>query len=508
MKIKKIGIVGSGQIGGTLGKLLAKEGYEIFFSSRHPETLQDLVRAIGTMARAGSVAEAIAFGDLIILSLPLKAFLELDQKTKRSLKGKIIIDTSNPYPERDGVIAEEALREPGGTGCFVARLLPGARIIRAFNTVYFKDLGKTINKDGETIGIPIAGDDREGLQAAVELAERAGLAPVIVGNLSASKRFDVGTAVYATSASARTIREKLNLKRGEQKITPHLWFDKEAREAAAFYTSIFRDSEIVHATTLHNTPSGSVDIVTIALSGQQFMLISAGPLFKFTPAVSFQVTSRAKDEVGALWARLSEGGSVLMALGAYPFSEKYGWLRDRYGLSWQVMFTAAGAIRQKITPTLMFAGPQCGRAEEAIEFYVSVFRNAKVGDIRRYGRDEEPDQQGTVKHAAFTLEGQEFAAMDSGRAHHFTFNEAVSFMVSCASQEEIDYYWDKLSAVPAAEQCGWLKDRYGLSWQVVPAVMDEMLQDQDPRKTARVTEAFLKMKKFDLAALKRAYEGG
>jgi predicted 3-demethylubiquinone-9 3-methyltransferase (glyoxalase superfamily)/predicted dinucleotide-binding enzyme len=508
MKIKKIGIVGSGQIGGTLGMQLGKAGYEILYSSRHPETLHDLVKATGPKARAGSVAEAIAFGDVIVLSLPLKAFRELDQKTKQSLKGKIVIDTSNPYPERNGAIAEEALKEPGGTGSFVARLLPGARIIRAFNTVYFKDLGKTVNKDGETIGIPIAGDDREGLQAAVELAEQAGLDPVVVGSLSKSKRFDAGTAVYATSASARKIKEILNLKGGKQKITPHLWFDKEAGEAAAFYTSIFRDSEIVHTTTLHNTPSGSVDIVAIALSGQQFMLISAGPLFKFTPAVSFLVASRAKDEVGALWARLSEGGMALMELGAYPFSEKYGWLQDRYGLSWQVMFMAEREIRQKITPTLMFVGRQCGKAEEAIEFYVSVFRNAKVGDIHRYGRGEEPDREGTVKHAAFTLEGQEFAAMDSAHEHDFTFNEAISFMVSCESQEEIDYYWVRLSAVPEAEQCGWLKDRYGLSWQIVPTVMDEMMRDKDPRKIARVTEAFLKMKKFDIAALKRAYREG
>lgn len=152
-----------------------------------------------------------------------------------------------------------------------------------------------------------------------------------------------------------------------QKITPHLWFDKEAREAAEFYTSVFPESKIKDATTLHNTPSGTVDIITIALLGQDFMLLSAGPLFKF--------------------------------------------------------------------------------------------------------------------------------------------NEAISFIVHCDTQEEIDYYWERLSAVPEAEQCGWLKDKFGLSWQIVPTAMDEMMKDQDQEKLARVTEAFLKMKKFDLAALKRAYEG-
>jgi len=292
-----------------------------------------------------------------------------------------------------------------------------------------------------------------------------------------------------------------------QKITPHLWFDKEAKEAAEFYTSIFKDSKVKSTTTLHNTPSGSVDIVTIELSGQEFTLISAGPLFKFNPAVSFLVACTAKEEVEALWAKLSKGGMALMELGEYPFSEKYGWTQDRYGLSWQVMFMGGRKIKQKITPTLMFVGKQCGKAEEAISFYASVFHNARVGDIVRYGKGQEPDKEGTVVHAAFTLEGQEFAAMDSAREHPFTFNEAISFMVNCGTQAEIDYYWKELSADPKAEQCGWLKDKYSLSWQIVPTALDEMLQDKDQKKLARVTEAFLKMKKFDIDTLKRAYEG-
>src|SRR5437660_5263043 len=290
-----------------------------------------------------------------------------------------------------------------------------------------------------------------------------------------------------------------------QTITPHLWFDKEAKEAAELYTSIFKHSKIKNAATLHNTPSGSVDLLTIELMGQEFRLISAGPLFKFTPAVSFLVACDTKNEVDALWNELSKGGSALMELAEYPFSEKYGWTQDRYGLSWQVMFMGAREIKQKIIPTLMFVGDVCGKAEEAINSYVSVFHNAKVGDIVRYGRGEEPDKEGTVKHASFKLEELQFAAMDSARGHNFTFNEAISFVVHCDTQQEIDYYWEKLSAVRAAEQCGWLKDRYGLSWQIVPTVMDEMLKGKDEKKIARVTEAFLKMKKFDIEALKRAY---
>lgn len=292
-----------------------------------------------------------------------------------------------------------------------------------------------------------------------------------------------------------------------QKITTHLWFDKEAKVAAKFYTSVFKNSKINNTTTLHNTPSGTTDIVTIELMGQEFTFISAGPFFKFNPSVSFLVACKTLGDVDKLWENLSEGGTALMDLGEYPFSERYGWVQDRYGLSWQVMFMGERKTNQNITPTLMFTDKQAGRAEEAINFYTTVFHDSKVGDILRYSKGEEPDIEGTIKHAAFTLEGQEFAAMDSARVHDFAFNEAISFIVHCEMQEEIDYYWAKLSAVPEAEQCGWLKDRYGLSWQIVPTVMKEMLLDKDRERLARVTEAFLKMKKFDIEALKKAYKG-
>jgi predicted 3-demethylubiquinone-9 3-methyltransferase (glyoxalase superfamily) len=292
-----------------------------------------------------------------------------------------------------------------------------------------------------------------------------------------------------------------------QNITNHLWFDKEAKEAAEFYTSIFKDSKIKNTTTLDNTPSGRVDIVTIDLAGEEFTLMSAGPLFKFTPAVSFLVSCNTKQEVEALWEKFSAKGLVLMELGKYPFSEKYGWVQDRYGLSWQLMFSGDPTSEQTITPTLMFVGKQAGKAEDAINSYASVFPNSKVGDIFRYGKGEAPDKEGTIKYAPFTLAGQRFAAMDSARDHNFTFNEAISFVVHCDTQEEIDHYWDRLSAEPKAEQCGWLKDQYGVSWQIVPTVLKEMLKDPDGKKRARVTEAFLKMKKFDIAKLKDAFEG-
>jgi predicted 3-demethylubiquinone-9 3-methyltransferase (glyoxalase superfamily) len=300
-------------------------------------------------------------------------------------------------------------------------------------------------------------------------------------------------------------------------ITPHLWFDKEAKEAASFYASLFPESNISNVTTLHDTPSGDCDVVSFELSGQPFMAISAGPFFKFNPSVSFHFKCGTKDGVDAVWKKLSDGGKARIPLGSYPFSERYGWVEDRYGLSWQLIFVGGSELRQRITPVLMFVGSVCGKTEEAINFYASVFKNSPAGPktgadtkaaiLARYGKGEEPDKEGTVKYASFTLLGQEFGAMDSAREHGFPFNEAISFMVPCETQEEIDYYWGSLSADPKAEQCGWLKDKYGLSWQVTPRIMQELLNGKDREKTARVTQTFLKMKKFDIDALRRAYEG-
>ncbi len=292
-----------------------------------------------------------------------------------------------------------------------------------------------------------------------------------------------------------------------QRITPHLWFDKEAVEAAAFYVSTFPRSKVKHTTVLQNTPSGSVDSVTFELLGQEFQAISAGPLFKFNPSVSFQVTCRTKEEVDELWKKLSPGGQVFMELGAYPFSERYGWLQDKYGLSWQLTYSSRADATQKITPVIMFVGAVCGKAEEAVKFWTSVFPRGKVDTVLHYGQGEEPDKEGALKYAAFSLFSQEFGAMDSAHAHPFAFNEAISFIVNCDTQEEIDHYWEKLSAVPEAEQCGWLKDQYGFSWQVVPVGLEEMLRGGDQERINRVTQAFLVMKKLNIARLQEVYEG-
>lgn len=299
-----------------------------------------------------------------------------------------------------------------------------------------------------------------------------------------------------------------------QKIVPHLWFDKEAKQAAEFYTSVFPNSKITHAGVIHNTPSGDCDIMSFDVMGYSFMAISAGPYFKINPSISLMVNfdpSQDKDaakNIDAIWEKLVDGGKILMPLDKYPFSERYGWIQDKFGLSWQLILTKPeGEERPLIIPSMLFVGDVCGKAKEATDFYLSVFKNAKRGALAAYGETNPSEKPDHLMFTDFMLEGQWFAAMDSGQKHEFAFNEGLSLLVRCKDQVEIDYYWDKLSAVPEAEQCGWLKDQYGVSWQIAPEDMDKYMNEGTPEQVERVTQAFLKMKKFDLATLERAYKG-
>lgn len=289
----------------------------------------------------------------------------------------------------------------------------------------------------------------------------------------------------------------------KQMIIPHFWYDNEAKEAAEFYVSAFgQNSKITDVTTIHDTPSGSADIVSFVILGQEFMAISAGPLFKINPSISFHVKCKTVAEVDEIWEKLSLGGTALMDLGDYPFSKRYGWIQDKFGVSWQVIYTE-GDFEQRITPAFMFTKDVCGKAEEAINYYASIFPDAEAQILARYAPGEEPDEEGTVKYAQFILAGQEFGAMDSAWSHDFTFNEAVSLIINCKDQAEINYFWDMLSAVPEAEQCGWIKDKYGISWQIIPEIMGELMS-KDPEKT---TPVMLKMKKIIIEDLIQAGEG-
>ncbi len=300
-----------------------------------------------------------------------------------------------------------------------------------------------------------------------------------------------------------------------QKIIPHLWFDKEAKEAAEFYVKAFGNgSRIKSAKVLKDTPSGDCDIMSFELCGFSIMSISAGPAFKLNPAISFMVNfdpsqdPQAREHLDALWSALSDGGEALMPLDTYPFSERYGWIKDKFGLTWQLILTnPAGEPRPFIIPSMLFVNESYGKAEAALDFYLSVFKDARKGSVTRYPAGMEPNKEGTLMFGDFQLENQWFAAMDGGGKHDFAFNEAFSFLVKCEDQAEIDYYWEKLSAVPEAEQCGWLKDKFGVSWQITPVAMDEMMNSGDQAKIDRVTKEFLQMKKFDLAKLLEAAEG-
>jgi predicted 3-demethylubiquinone-9 3-methyltransferase (glyoxalase superfamily) len=299
-----------------------------------------------------------------------------------------------------------------------------------------------------------------------------------------------------------------------QKIVPHLWFDNQAKEAAEFYVSAFgKNSKITGITTLHDTPSGDVDSVDFELLGYSFMAISAGPMFTLNPSISFFVNfdpsrdKQAHQNLDVLWEKLSAGGTELMPLQEYPFSKRYGWIQDKFGLSWQLILTdPEEEPRPDIIPSMLFVGDVCGKAEEAADFYLSVFNNSRRGEIARYPAGMEPDKEGTIMFTDFILEGEWFAAMDSAQDHAFQFNEAISLMVYCDTQDEIDYYWDKLSAVPEAEQCGWVKDRYGVSWQVAPRLLGEMISKGSREQVDRVTQTFLPMKKLIISELEEAYE--
>jgi predicted 3-demethylubiquinone-9 3-methyltransferase (glyoxalase superfamily) len=290
-------------------------------------------------------------------------------------------------------------------------------------------------------------------------------------------------------------------------IVPHLWFDSEAREAAEFYVSLIDNSRFISSTILHNTPSNDVEAVRFELAGQPFEAISAGPYFKLNPSISLMVAFSSAEELNKVWNALAAGGKALMELGEYPFSRRYGWIEDKYGLSWQLMLADGEMPAQRITPSLLFSNEVCGRAEEAVKFYAEVFPDSGVGLISRYREGEASSPDAKVNFAGFKLRGQDFAAMDNGYGADFGFGEAFSLIVYCEDQREIDYYWEKLSAVPEAEACGWLKDKFGVSWQIVPRILGELLESGDEEQAGRVMRAFLAMKKFDIEALKRAYEG-
>lgn len=298
-----------------------------------------------------------------------------------------------------------------------------------------------------------------------------------------------------------------------QIIVPHLWFDTEAEEAVEFYMSIFPESKLTDCTTLHDTPSGDAQQLSFELYGYRFMAINAGPYFTFNPSISFFINfdplkdDEAERNLEKTWNALIDGGTALMPLDEYPFSKKYGWVEDKFGVSWQLILGGPETGDwPKIVPSLMFIDQNLRKCEDALEFYLSVFENSRMGEIARFPEDTPPHLPGSVMYSDFMIEGQWFSAMDSAGPHEFNFNEAISLMVLCEDQKAVDYYWNALSAEPEAEQCGWLKDKFGVSWQIIPKEMNKMISNGSPEQLRKVTQAFFEMKKIDLEALKQAYE--
>ncbi len=205
----RIGVIGAGHIGGTLASLWVKAGHELLVSSRHPEELEGLVRSLGPRARAGTPREAALFGDVVLISVPYGALPQVGRDLRSELRGKIVLDTGNPYPQRDGDMALEARRK--GTGVASAEYLPGVRLVRAFNAINSGDLAREAHRGGEPFAIPLAGDDREALEVAQRLVRDAGFEPVVVGPLARAREFDVGTTVYTRLMTARELRRALGL---------------------------------------------------------------------------------------------------------------------------------------------------------------------------------------------------------------------------------------------------------------------------------------------------------
>jgi predicted dinucleotide-binding enzyme len=205
----RIGVIGTGHIGGNLATLWAKAGHELVISSRHPEELQDLARALGPKVRVGTPREAAAFGEVVLISVPYMALPQVGRDFSSELAGKVVLDTGNPYPQRDGPMAEEARRK--GTGVASAEYLPGTRLVRAFNAINYNDLESEAHRSGERVAIPLAGDDQDALAAAERLVRDAGFDPVVVGPLSRAREFDVGTQVYTQVLTAKQLRKALGL---------------------------------------------------------------------------------------------------------------------------------------------------------------------------------------------------------------------------------------------------------------------------------------------------------
>lgn len=281
-------------------------------------------------------------------------------------------------------------------------------------------------------------------------------------------------------------------------IFPCLWYDGDAKESADFYCQVFG------GTITTDTPV----VLNIELFGQKLMLLNGGPQFKKNASVSFMVLCETEEEVEKYWSPLSENGLVLMELGEYPWSKKYGWVRDRFGVTWQV-YLGEKQGEQKIIPTLMFIHENNGKAMEAMKLYTEVFPNSKTGNVLKYGDgvgNESHEIPENVQHAHFEIDDYSFFCMDNSYDHQFDFNEGISIVVMTDNQEQTDHLWNSLTKDGGRESmCGWLKDKFGMSWQIVPKKLIQLMNDPHQEKAQKVVQAMMKMQKIVISDLEEAY---
>lgn len=281
-------------------------------------------------------------------------------------------------------------------------------------------------------------------------------------------------------------------------IFPCLWYDRDAKESADFYCTVF-SGEITAGTPM---------VVNIEIFGQKLMLLNGGPHFTKNASVSFMVICETEDEVQKYWDHLTEGGIVLMELGEYPWSKKYGWVRDKFGVTWQVYLSENNDLEQKIIPTLMFIHQNNGKAMKAMEFYTNIFPDSKIGSILKYGDgigNETHEIPENIQHAHFEINGYSFFCMDNSYDHQFDFNEGISMVVMTDNQEQTDHYWNNLTNGGRESMCGWLKDQFGFSWQIVPKRLIELMNDSDQEKAHKVVISMMKMRKIIIQDLENAY---
>lgn len=282
-------------------------------------------------------------------------------------------------------------------------------------------------------------------------------------------------------------------------IFPCLWFNNDGKHAADFYVETFGGKITV------DTPM----VINLDLFGQRFMLLNGGPAFEKNATISFMILCETEEEVEKYWKSLTEGGIVLMELGEYPWSKKYGWVRDRFGVTWQV-YLGEKQGEQKIIPTLMFIHHNNGKAMEAMELYTNIFPNSKIGSVLTYGvgvGNETQEVPENVQHAHFVIDNYDFFCMDNSYDHQFDFSEGISIVVMTDNQEETDHLWNSLTSDGGEEsQCGWLKDKYGVSWQITPKRLLELMNSFDGTdRSQKVFQAMMTMKKIVIADLEKAY---